>query len=89
MIWTLYSTGGKCAACFGEAGRGRVFRERGRDLLEWRRERTGFEGEIRSVGQPSTVRGPGEKVVRRVTGSLTGKRSSFVIFSLGFLGYLV
>lgn len=51
---------GKCAACFGEVGRGRVFRERGRDLLEWRRERTGFEGEIRSVEQPSTVRGPGE-----------------------------
>ena len=44
----------------GEVGRGRVFRERGRDLLEWRRERTGFEGEIRSVEQPSTVRGPGE-----------------------------
>lgn len=45
---------------FIEPGRGGVFRERGRDPLEWRREGTGFEGEVGSVEQPSTVRGPGE-----------------------------
>lgn len=48
-----------------------MFRERGRDLLEWSEKGAGFEGEIRSVGQPALSRGPGEKVVRRVTGSLT------------------
>lgn len=36
-----------------------MFRERGRDLLEWRPEGTGFEGEVGTVKQPSTVGGPG------------------------------